>query len=185
MSALTAERLREVLRYEPDTGRWFWRVDLGTRARAGVETAKPNTENRCYIKIDGVLYVAARLAWLYMTGVWPDHLIDHENRNSSDNRWENLREADHKGNGRNHRLQTNNTTGFTGVCPREGGKFRAYIVVNKKMVHLGTYGDLGSALTARLDAEKKYHGEFAAQLGGWDADGITGVGGDATELRYI
>ena len=45
------------------------------------------------ITIDGKVYSAARLAWFYKTGRWPDPEIDHINRIRDDNRWENLREA--------------------------------------------------------------------------------------------
>lgn len=36
---------------------------------------------------------AARICWLVQTGDWPEHTIDHINRDSTDNRWENLRDV--------------------------------------------------------------------------------------------
>ena len=64
--------------------------------------------------IDGGVYAAHRLAWLYMTGVWPDHEIDHENRNGTDNRWVNLRDGS-KINTKNYSMSSCNTSGVTGV----------------------------------------------------------------------
>jgi hypothetical protein len=67
------------------------------------------------ITIDGVIYKAHRVIWLLMTGKWPDHQIDHEDRDASNNRWKNLREATPLQNANNRSLHRNNTSGTTGV----------------------------------------------------------------------
>jgi hypothetical protein len=39
------------------------------------------------IWVDGKIYRATRLAWLYMTGKWPKLEIGYINRKTSDTRW--------------------------------------------------------------------------------------------------
>ena len=90
----TLQRLRSLLHYDPDTGRWTWVVDRGGTARTGKEAGYihsfSDTQNqRRVLKIDGVFYRASRLAWFYMTGQWPKNLIDHKNGDTLDDRWEN------------------------------------------------------------------------------------------------
>lgn len=89
---LTAERLRELLTYDPETGEFRWRYTRGCRARgqiAGTVTCL----GYLTIAIDGRKYKAHRLAWLHVHGEWPYPEIDHINRIKLDNRLVNLRRA--------------------------------------------------------------------------------------------
>lgn len=61
---------------------------------------------------------AHRVAWALYTGSWPVKYIDHINRNRSDNRICNLREADGFQNAANSGVQSNSKTGYTGVYYR-------------------------------------------------------------------
>src|SRR5262245_469390 len=91
---LTADRLRELLRYEPDTGRWTWRASTNRlRIRPGDEAGTLSKFGHRGIKVFGRRYQAHRLAWLYMTGEWPKRHVDHKNGIADDNRWSNLRLA--------------------------------------------------------------------------------------------
>ena len=90
-----------------------------------------------------------------------DH-IDHINHKVWDNRKHNLRPATVSQNNMNKILSSNNTSGVTGVgWHKTKGKWRAYIVVNKKQIHLGDYNNFKDAVKARKDAEEKYFGEFS------------------------
>lgn len=91
-----------------------------------------------------------------------DAIVDHKNRNKLDNRRENLRYSTIKENSRNRSLSKNNLTGVTGVFIRKN-KFQSYIYNNKKKIELGVYETFREAVIARLEAEKKYFGEFAPQ----------------------
>lgn len=89
---------------------------------------------------------------------------DHKNRNTLDNRRENLRPAIQKENVRNKSIQKNNTSGVTGVSYlQDSGKWRARITYNEKEIYLGSYIIKEDAIYARLKAEKEYFGEFAPQ----------------------
>lgn len=90
---------------------------------------------------------------------------DHVDRNEMNNRRSNLRPCTRQENARNRSIQSNNTSGIVGISWREDRhKYRAYITVkNKKQIFLGYFADKNDAIIARLEAEKKYFGEFAPQ----------------------
>jgi hypothetical protein len=94
MTKLTAQRLRELFHYDPDTGIFTWRVKprKGCVQIADIAGHVNHTGYRS-IKIDQRAYRAHRLAWLYMYGVWPPGDLDHDNTIKDDNRLVNLREA--------------------------------------------------------------------------------------------
>ena len=90
---LTPERLRKVLRYAPTTGIFRWKVSASSRASVGSIAGAKNGRGYHQIRIGGRPYSASRLAWLYMTGKWPNSEISYINGKPSDTRWANLREA--------------------------------------------------------------------------------------------
>lgn len=101
---ITAQELRRILRYDPLSGKWFWRVKktegkqyrrprLGYQGRVGKETGKSiGSSGYRQMRLQKHTYSTARLAFLYMTGRWPK-TVDHINRIRTDDRWTNLREA--------------------------------------------------------------------------------------------
>lgn len=152
--ALTEERLRELLDYDPETGIFIWRA---TGAVAGSET-----HGYLRIVIDGKHYYAHRLAVLYMKGHWPPNLADHWNLNGLDNRWGNIREATKGQNAANSRAWKTNKLRTKGVslC-RATGKYRADIRINGKGRNLGRFGSIDEAYAAYDAAAKELFGEFA------------------------
>lgn len=127
---LTAERARELFEYVPGTGQLFrkardpgefksataWKIwatrFLGTEA--SLLQVKGNGYRRMRVFADGHFIMAHRLIWLMMTGSLPFGEIDHIDRDATNNKWENLREAG-DGNQRNKSLQRNNKSGVSGV----------------------------------------------------------------------
>ena len=157
---LTAERLREVLRYEPDTGRWTWLQSIAARAQKGNRAGSLTTNGR-QISIDGCRFKSSRLAWFYMTGVWPSVHIDHRDLDNSNDRWSNLREATNAENGRNARKHKNNTSGLKGVTlDTMTQQWRAQIMVDRKQVYLGLFDCPAAAHLTYVVASAKLHGEF-------------------------
>lgn len=158
---LTAERLREVLRYDPATGGFFWKLRLSSRVHVGDPAGWRSGEYLC-ITVDGVKYKAHRLAWLYMTGRMPENDIDHANLIKSDNRFDNLREATRQQNIWNQPRPANNTSGYKGVCYIKAyGHYRAAIKVDGKPRYLGNYPDAKSAHEAYCRAARELRGDFA------------------------
>lgn len=134
---LTAERLRELLNYDPETGVFTRRV---TRRRWKAGTSIGWLMNTGYVAIvvDSRQYLAHRLAWLYMTGAWPVKYIDHLDCTRTNNRYANLREADHYINQQNQRApKSHNQCGYLGVV-KHGSRYRAKLSVNGAVFLLGT-----------------------------------------------
>ena len=88
--------------------------------------------------------------------------VDHINNNKDDNRKFNLRKCDNSENNRNRGLQSNNTSGCTGVSwDKRSNKWRVRIKLYGKEKEIGKYADINDAIKARKDAEEKYYGEFS------------------------
>jgi hypothetical protein len=157
---LTAARLREVLSYDPETGVFTRRHTTGRcgRWKAGSVAGSKHAKGYWAIRIDGRLYLAQRLAWLYVHGRWPVGDTDHRDRDKLNNAIANLREATRAQNMANAGAYVTNTLGVRGVdfMPKKG-KFRARF----NRVHLGLFETLEAAKAARLAAALAAHGEFA------------------------
>ncbi|PWC54682.1 hypothetical protein TSA6c_00105 [Azospirillum sp. TSA6c] len=160
-SELTQARLRDLLTYDPQTGIFTWRVDRGT-AKAGQAVSCVSGAGYVQIRIDGKRHSAHRLAFLWMTGNWPDKQVDHINRDRVDNRWGNLRLANSSQNLANRPLNRNNTSGVKGVCwDRRDEKWSARIRANGKRRFLGCFSDINDAAAAYDAAAKQHFGDFA------------------------
>jgi hypothetical protein len=93
----------------------------------------------------------------------PSMQVDHINRVTTDTRRVNLRFATKPENMRNHGVRSDNTSGVSGVSwDKRDQCWRAYIGANGKQIHLGCFAIREEAEAARLAAEAKYHGAFAA-----------------------
>lgn len=162
MTALTQNRLREVLNYDPETGEFVRKISVTYNALAGDQAGNKTGNGYLEIRVDGRSYLAHRLAWLYMTGAMPDQQIDHKNRIKIDNRWSNLRAASQSQNLANIRRHKDNKSGFKGVSrSRVHGKYHAHIRINGKNRYLGTFSDPADAHAAYVSAAMKAFGEFA------------------------
>jgi hypothetical protein len=95
-----------------------WLVSKGSISQGSVAGSIGTPDNYRTITIDGVKYLAHKLAWLYMTGHYPQYPkeeIDHANSNGDDNRWCNLQLTDHRGNCNNPITLRANAASKTGA----------------------------------------------------------------------
>lgn len=159
---ITAEELRSALHYEPETGVFSWRENRGSVMKAGDEAGTLNPQGYRFIRLGGRTYRAHRLAWLYMTGKWPEEDVDHINRIPGDNSWANLRAATRSQNCANQRTPKHNTSGFKGVTrARCKDRWEAHIIVKGKKIYLGRYDSPEQAHAAYVAGAAKLCGEFA------------------------
>lgn len=159
--ALTAVRLRELLTYDPLTGVFRWRVDRRGTAFAGT-VAGTLSCGYWSIGVDGVIYRAHRLAWLYVYGVWPAGRLDHKDRIFTHNWIENLRPATQSQNCGNQGIQRNNKSGFKGVDFHvKSGLWRARVTKDYKTINLGFYAKAEEAGAVYIQKAKELFGDFA------------------------
>lgn len=160
---LTAERLRELLVYDPATGVFRWLAG-GAKHSAGdvAGCVKPDGKRFYrYIGIDYRVYVAHRLAWLYMTGAWPAGEIDHRDTDGTNNRWGNLRSATRSQNAANRGAQSNSFSGLKGAFRDRRGRWRSSIQYGGRRLHIGSFATPEEAHAAYLEKAKQLFNEFA------------------------
>jgi hypothetical protein len=92
------EEIHRLLIYHPNTGEWEWNNYSFRRKKVGTIDFSRRGGGRKYIQFQGRSYSAARLAWFWMTGNWPERDIDHIDKDSLNDKWSNLRELTHKEN---------------------------------------------------------------------------------------
>lgn len=161
MSDLTQDRLRYLICYVPETGRFIWRV--ATKCKKAYTRIGRNHRSR-YLKIvvDGKWYPAHRLAWLWVYGEFPNSEIDHINTDKTDNRLINLRLATPLQNRCNRGPTVRCKTGYKGVFwDVERNKWKAEIRFNGQIHWLGRFDSAEKAHEAYSAAAIKIHGEFA------------------------
>lgn len=156
---LTAERLRELLHYDPETGVFRRLADRGPNGPAGAIAGNTNAQGYVIISIDHRAYRAHRLAFLYMTGRWPGGHVDHRDGQGDNNRWSNLRPASATESSRNRRGW--GSSGLKGVWTEGDDRWRARIYVNSIAVHLGCFRTAEDASAAYAAAASVFFGEFA------------------------
>jgi hypothetical protein len=154
----TAEALKTALRYEAETGLFYWIERHGKRGIPGRVAGTVDVDGYVVVTLNGKRHKGHRLAWLFAHGRWPAVAVDHINGVKHDNRLTNLREADWAQNQHNRRLQKNNKSGFMGVhfCSRSG-KWRAAIRAEGRGRNLGGYDSPEEAHSAYLRAKAALH----------------------------
>lgn len=151
---ITLQELKGCFFYDPVTGIFIRKKPVANCSRVGEIAGHRNKKGYIIIKFRQRAYKAHRLAWFYMTGKWPDDQIDHVNRDKSDNRFSNLREADNSLNVHNIGIQKNNTSGFKGVSyDQKLNKYRAYLDYRGKRYFLKLHD---TALEASIARETKF-----------------------------
>ena len=170
--SLTADELRNLLHYEPTTGVFTWlRTDsrppnwnaLYVGKRAGYIN-KHLGRRLIAILVNGkkTRFYAALLAWLYMTGEWPQHEVDHRSTDSADDSWDNLRAATSSQNKCNRKGNRTSALGVKGIhFDKSRQKYLAQICLGKTRHHLGRYDTIEEAAAAYATAAAELHGEFA------------------------
>lgn len=164
---ITQARLKELLHYDQETGIFTRLVTVSGGYKAGERAGTISGAQKMKFKyrqiwIDQKGYKEHRLAWLWMTGKFPEHMIDHINSDGLDNRWVNLREATHSQNQMNRKCFR--SLGIKGVYCRKGNTAKKWFVVitkQDKRHMLGHFYTFDEAKAVYLAAVAELHGEFA------------------------
>ncbi|WP_423191509.1 HNH endonuclease [Burkholderia contaminans] len=160
--APTADQVRALLDYNPDTGIFRWKVSRGGVLKGAIAGSTVKHGYRC-IRILNCSVLAHRLAWLVTYDHWPRDGLDHRNRIPGDNRIVNLREATQSQNNKNSKLHSSNRSGFRGVSwDSINSKWVARIrVPGGPYRNLGRFNDPDIAHKAYRRAARQYYGEFS------------------------
>ncbi|TDX21647.1 AP2 domain-containing protein [Modicisalibacter xianhensis] len=169
------EVVRELLHYDPDTGTFTWRERPLEKFKEEVHWKRWNSRFKgkkagciatfatgyqaIYIRIGKNAHYAHRLAWVYMTGDQPPKIVDHINRDATDNRWGNIRSGENN-NCRNRSMYVTNTSGVNGVTwsnTRKKWVAQSKTIENgrHKAIYLGGYEEMEDAIAARRRWERE------------------------------
>ncbi len=159
---LTVSELKYYLTYDPETGLFYWNEKAAYNTVVGSVAGSLNSKGYLTVTICYKSYLLHRLAWLYMTGEWPEDEIDHDDTDTQNNKWKNLREATRYENTRNSKIRITNKSGLKGVhWDKRKNKFVSQIMANRKKIHLGYFSDKEEAHKAYCEASTKFHMEFS------------------------
>ena len=158
---ITQSKLKELVSYEPETGLFrLLKYRLGTTRKIGDCLGSCTKAGYLETCIEQKRYYLHRLAFLYMNGELPNGVVDHKNRDKTDNKWTNLICVTHQQNMENEIApRKHGSLGYRGVHKYKN-KFRAKIVHNKKQIHLGTFLTVEEAAHAYLKAKPEIHKNF-------------------------
>jgi hypothetical protein len=169
---LSIPTLRRLLRYEPDTGKLYWRARTAADFRDGGHSAEHNAAkwNAKFVGIEagcpsngyltvgilGVQYPAHRVVWAIWYGVWPTGEVDHEDHHRANNRISNLRDLTPAENMKNLSLRRDTKSGVSGVhWHNRSQRWVAKIQVAGHSIHLGNHICPGAAAVRRALAERE------------------------------
>ncbi len=147
----SVELLRQLFRYEPESGELFH--NQGPREGRPAFTFKTSKGYK-FGQVRKQKYLAHRVIWKMVTGADPINHIDHIDGRPDNNRIGNLREATILENGRNRRLQANNSSSVSGVhFDRKNQRWRARISDGQNQINIGSYIIKNDAIAARKQYE--------------------------------
>ncbi len=167
LSLPSTEQIFQALSYDPETGLFTWNkrpiTHFASRKGMMIWNSKyPGRIAGCndghgYIKIKifNRDFLGHRLAWYFTHGEWGD-CIDHLDGNRANNKISNLRSVSRAVNQKNQKIHISNTSGHTGVTRAKCGKWKAFIRVDGKQMHLGLFWQKDDAIRCREAADLKY-----------------------------
>lgn len=155
---ISKSRVDELLSFDEKNGVFVWNFNRGGRAQKGCVAGGEDSKGYRQIRIDGTLYLAHRLVWLVTYGEWPEHDIDHIDRDPLNIRPGNLRKCTDHENQQNVAPRKDNKSGVAGVYFHEKSKkWKAHITSKGRTFHLGTFPTFEDAVEARLKAKRDLH----------------------------
>jgi len=151
-----AGRIIDQISYNPVTGMFHWIISK-PKIHIGMRAGGLHTKGYRKIRINGKKYFEHRLAFLFMTGDWPEDQVDHINGVPDDNRWANLRLANNAQNQWNSKSYS--STGHKGVY-KIRDRYRVKGHQDRHLCYTDDF-DLACAISA---AHRELHGEGYARV---------------------
>lgn len=145
----TSTELHHFFEYEAVSGRLKWKNPTSRRNKPGSYAGCQRKDGYWIVALRGALLYAHRVIWCMSTGEWPKYVIDHIDRDPSNNRIENLRDVEEVINSINKNIRKNNKTGKVGVYVNSQGDYVAQITIEYKTTSLGTFRNIDDAVAIR------------------------------------
>lgn len=145
--------------FEYKDGFLYWKKTIGTRAIAGNKAGKLRKDGYFDVGLFGKYYLVHRIVYALFNNSLPK-FIDHIDRDRSNNRIENLREASANQNTWNASKSKANNTGVKGVRKTKNSKFEARVAANGITYQVGTFDTIEQAEQAIILYREKLHKEF-------------------------
>lgn len=168
--ALTLERARAQLVYNPETGLLtrvarFHKGQVVPLPGGGRVAQASHLAGYVQMMVEGEMLLGHRLIWFLVTGHWPVEVIDHVDGDRGNNRWANLRSVSQAENCQNmKRCHRDNRSGLLGVELRRTGKFMATICVKGVRKRLGVFDTAEAAHAEYMRAKVSIHPFFQPQI---------------------
>jgi len=158
----SVEELNSQINYNPNTGLFTWKINKKGPIKAGMKAGTRHSKGYTTIRINGVDYLAHRLAWIIFYGSLEENeQIDHINLDRTDNKICNLRKATHSENCRNTKSRSHNLSGLKGAhLDKRNGKYRARISIEGKQKWIGYFKTPEEAHEAYKKKAEELYGEF-------------------------
>lgn len=147
---ITQKRLRELFKYEDGFLIRIAKTSNNTKVGdiAGTST---DTTGYAVVRIDGATQKVHRMIWIYHNGKIEDkYIIDHKDKDKSNNKIENLRKVTKQENSFN-----SSAKGY--YYHKKLKKWRAMIGINGKRKSLGCFETEAEAKVAYQNAKKELH----------------------------
>jgi hypothetical protein len=125
----------------------------------GQRAGRPQSSGYWRVKICGRMYSVHRLVWLMHYEQWPADQVDHIDQNKTNNRLDNLREANFSQNQQNVPIRKSNKSGTTGVYFFKDGRkkpWRAHVKKDGKSIFCRYFATYEEAIAAREAAEREH-----------------------------
>ena len=156
---ITQQFLIETFDYK--NGHLIWKTNRTPGVKAGDIAGTIAKSGYSQIRLNGKTYKAHRLIFIYHHGYFPG-FVDHIDRNKSNNKIENLREASLVQNQGNRKMDVRNTSGYRGVSwYKKDKKWGARITMNGTKKFLGLFEDPSDAYDAYCKEAKNHFGSYA------------------------
>jgi hypothetical protein len=158
MEELAQDVVKDLFDYKD--GSLVWKVSPSRSVKIGAIAGTTGYDGRQRIGINGSLYLAHRIIFLWHHGYLPK-VIDHIDNDSSNNRIENLRECSKSQNQWNSKARRNNKSGFKNVYfDKEKNKWRVLVECKRKKYYGGYFSNIDDAVKAASELRNSLHKEF-------------------------